>query len=206
MSNQAPTSPPEESAVIARPMVRLFAIVYDGMLILASLFLVGTLLAVIGTLMFMDVGTTSKQAQKLPIWYQNGIMTPAFILTLVGFYGLFWRKSGQTLGMQTWRLKTVAIDGKLLTWGQSCRRIFSACLLPILCAIVGGVLYGSRLSLLVSAFVGFLFNYLFCWVNVKGLAVHDILSNSLTLKIPKYQHESIFSKLKKSKSNKAKTP
>lgn len=198
MSNQLPT--PEENTVIASPMVRLFAIVYDGMLILASLFLVGTVLSVIGTLMFMDVGTTSQEAQKLPTWYQNGVMSPAFVMTLVGFYGVFWRKSGQTLGMQTWRLKTVAIDGKLLTWGQSFRRILSACLLPILCAIVGGVLYGSRLSLLISALVGFLFNYLFCWVNVRGLAVHDILSNSLTLKIPKYQHQSIFSKFKKSKN------
>lgn len=198
MSNQLPT--PEENTVIASPMVRLFAIVYDGMLILASLFLVGTVLSVIGTLMFMDVGTTSQEAQKLPTWYQNGVMSPAFVMTLVGFYGVFWRKSGQTLGMQTWRLKTVAIDGKLLTWGQSFRRILSACLLPMLCAIVGGVLYGSRLSLLISALVGFLFNYLFCWVNVRGLAVHDILSNSLTLKIPKYQHQSIFSKFKKSKN------
>lgn len=205
MLNQSPPPSTEESAVIARPMVRLFAIVYDGMLILASLFLVGTVLSVIGTLIFMEVGTTSQEAQKLPTWYQNGVMTPAFVLTLVGFYGLFWRKSGQTLGMQTWRLKTVTIDGRLLTWGQSCRRIFSACLLPVFCAIVGGILYGSRLSLLISAFVGFLFNYLFCWVNVRGLAVHDILSNSLTLKIPKYQHESIFSKFKKSKSNKANT-
>ncbi|MDO4897467.1 MAG: RDD family protein [Moraxella sp.] len=187
----------EDSIVIARPIVRLFAIIYDGMLILASLFLVGTILSVVGTFALMDVGTTSQEAQKLPAWYQNGVMTPAFVLTLVGFYGLFWRKSGQTLGMQTWRLKTVTSGGELLTWKDSCWRIFSACLLPLLCATVGGVLHGSRLSVLVSAFVGFLFNYLFCWVNARGLAVHDILSNSMTLKIPKYQHQSIFAKFKK---------
>lgn len=197
MSKLTPQSTAEESAVIARPMVRLFAIVYDGMLILASLFLVGAILSVIGTLSLMDVGTTSQQAQKLPTWYQNGVMTPAFVLTLVGFYGLFWRKSGQTLGMQTWRLKTVASNGDLLTWRQSFGRIFSACLLPVLCATVGGVLHGSRLSVLVSVFVGFLFNYAFCWANTRGLAVHDILSNSMTLKIPKYQHESIFAKFKR---------
>lgn len=197
MSNLTPQSSPTEDIVIARPMVRLFAIVYDGMLILASLFLVGTILSVVGTFALMDVGTTSQEAQKLPTWYQNGVMTPAFVLTLVGFYGLFWRKSGQTLGMQTWRLKTVTSGGELLTWKDSCWRIFSACLLPLLCATVGGVLHGSRLSVLVSAFVGFLFNYLFCWVNARGLAVHDILSNSMTLKIPKYQHQSIFAKFKK---------
>lgn len=195
MPTQAPAI--DESATIARPMVRLCAILYDGMLILASLFLVGTVLSVIGTLTLMDVGSTSQEAQKLPQWYQNGVMTPAFILTLVGFYGVFWRKSGQTLGMQTWRLKTVASDGQLLTWRQSFWRIFSACLLPLLCAIVGGVLHGSRASVLVSAFLGFLFNYLFCLVNARGLSAHDILSNSMTLKIPKYQHESLFAKFKK---------
>lgn len=199
-SKPAPTptpSAPEEVSVIASPMVRLMAIMYDGMLILAMLFLVGAVLAVVGTLAFMDVGTTSQEAQKLPVWYQNGVMTPAFVLTLVGFYGVFWRKSGQTLGMQTWRLKTVDAQGRLLTWGQSARRIFSACLLPLLCATIGGVLHGSRLSVLVSAFLGFIFNYLFCWLNSQGLAAHDIISSTMTLKIPKHQHTSIFAKFKK---------
>ena len=49
----------------------------------------------------------------------------------------FWRKSGQTLGMQTWRLKTVNDQGGLLTWRQSFVRIISACLLPALCALLG---------------------------------------------------------------------
>lgn len=193
----APTLAPEDVSIIASPMVRLMAIMYDGMLILAMLFLVGTVLSVIGTLLFMDVGTTSQEAQKLPLWYQNGVMTPAFVLTLVGFYGVFWRKSGQTLGMQTWRLKTVDAQGHLLTWRQSARRIFSACLLPLLCATIGGVLYSSRLSVLMSAFLGFIFNYLFCWLNSQGLAAHDIISNTMTLKIPKHQHTSIFDKFKR---------
>ena len=193
------TQAPDEPSVIARPLVRLLAILYDGMLILAMLFLVGAILSVVGTLLFLQVGTTSQEAQTLPLWYQNGIMTPAFVLTLVGFYGLFWRKSGQTLGMQTWRLKTVDSQGHFLTWGQSFRRIFSACLLPLLCATIGSVLYESRMSVQVSAFLGFLFNYLFCLVNRQGLAVHDILSNTMTLKVPKIQHESLWQTFKKRK-------
>lgn len=200
-----PTTPADqESSSIARPLVRLSAIVYDGMLILAMLFLVGAILSVVGTLLFLEVGTTSQQAQKLPLWYQNGVMTPAFLLTLVGFYGLFWRKSGQTLGMQTWRLKTVDSQGHLLTWRQSFWRIISACLLPLLCATVGGVLHGSRLSVLISAFLGFIFNYLFCLLNSRGLAVHDILSNTLTLKVPKIHHQTLWQTLK-SKSQQPKS-
>ncbi|WP_169798116.1 RDD family protein [Moraxella oblonga] len=195
--HQHPTTNDSETLVIAKPVVRLMAVVYDGMLILASLFLVGTILSVVGTILLMDVGETAQQAKRLPLWYQNGVMTPAFVLTLVGFYGLFWRKSGQTLGMQTWRLQTVTSGGQLLTWGQSFRRIFSACLLPLLCATVGGVLHGSRLSILMSAFLGFLCNYLFCILNRQGLSAHDIMSNTMTLKIPKHQHASIFERFKR---------
>lgn len=187
----------DEPVVIASPITRLMTMLYDGMLILAMLFLMGTVLSVIGTLLFVDVGTDVADAKELPTWYQNGVMTPAFVLTLVGFYGVFWRKSGQTLGMQTWRLKTVTNDGQLLTWRASFQRIISACLLPLLCALVGAFVNGSRLAVLMSAFFGLVFNYVFCWFNRRGLAAHDILSNTMTLKVPKFEHEGIFASLKK---------
>ena len=110
-SHLVSTSPSQPT--VAKPMVRLVAIIYDGMLILAMLFLVGSILAVLGTVLFLEIGTSSQEAQTLPDWYKNAIMTPSFVLTLVGFYGIFWRKSGQTLGMQTWRLKTVNDQGGL---------------------------------------------------------------------------------------------
>ncbi|WP_201534570.1 RDD family protein [Psychrobacter ciconiae] len=176
---------------IAKPLARLVAIVYDGMLILALLFLVGTVLTVIGTLLTMQSGTSANEAQSLPSWYQNLVMTPAFVLTLIGFYGLFWRRGGQTLGMQTWRLKTVNQDGKLLTWGQSVKRILAACLVPAVLAMVGYLIGGSRQILLTSAFLGLIFNYLFCLFNQRGLAVQDLLSNSMTLKMPKVAHVGI---------------
>ena len=52
-----------EEPTIAKPTTRLAAIVYDGMLILALLFLVGAVLVVIGTLLTMQTGTDSAQAQ-----------------------------------------------------------------------------------------------------------------------------------------------
>lgn len=198
-SHSAPASS-SQMPTVAKPAVRLAAIVYDGMLILAMLFLVGAALAVLGTVLFLDVGTTSQEAKTLPIWYQNAVMTPAFVLTLVGFYGIFWRKSGQTLGMQTWRLKTVNDQGGLLTWRQSFVRIISACLLPALCAVIGALLHGSKLAILVAAVLGFLFNFLFCLFNRRGLAVHDMLSNTITLKVPKIAHESLWQMLKRRKN------
>lgn len=192
-----------EEAAIAKPTERLIAIVYDGMLILALLFLVGTVLTVIGTLLTMDTGTESSQAQSLPTWYQNFIMTPSFILTLVGFYGLFWRRGGQTLGMQTWRLKTVNNSGHLLTWGQSFKRILAASLMPLILGLIGSVIGGSRAILLTSAFLGFVFNYAFCLFNRRGLAVQDMLSNTITLKMPKQQHEGLWRGFKNRKQPKS---
>ncbi|WP_422541995.1 RDD family protein [Psychrobacter urativorans] len=191
-----------EEPSIAKPFERVIAIVYDGMLILALLFLVGTVLTVIGTLLTMQTGTDSAQAQSLPTWYQNFIMTPSFILTLVGFYGLFWRRGGQTLGMQTWRLKTVNNTGHLLTWGQSFKRILAACLMPLLCGIIGSLIGGSRAVLLLSAFFGLMFNYLFCLFNSRGLAVQDMISNTITLKMPKVAQEGLWSGFRNRKKNK----
>lgn len=183
---------PNEAPTIAKPMVRVVAILYDGMLILALLFLVGTILTVVGTLLTMETGTESSQAQSLPLWYQNAIMTPSFVLTLVAFYGIFWRRGGQTLGMQTWRLKTINDAGQWLTWGQSFKRILAACLMPLIFGIIGSLIDGSRAALLASAFLGLVFNYVFCLFNPRGLAVQDMLSNTITLKMPKVAHEGLW--------------
>jgi len=190
---QATTAMPAvEEPTIANPTTRLAAIVYDGMLILALLFLVGTVLTVIGTLLTMQTGTESAQARSLPVWYQNIVMTPSFILTLVGFYGLFWRRGGQTLGMQTWRLKTVNDSGYLLTWGQSFKRIMAASLMPLIFGIIGSLIGGSRAIILTSAFLGLVFNYAFCLFNRRGLAVQDMISNTITLKMPKTENEGLW--------------
>ncbi len=192
----------EEELTIAKPGTRMAAILYDGMLILALLFLVGTLLTVIGTLITMETGSESSQAQSLPTWYQNVVMTPSFILTLVGFYGIFWRRGGQTLGMQTWRLKTVNSNGHLLTWGQSFKRILAASIMPLIFGIIGSVVDGSRAVLLTSAFLGFVFNYAFCLFNPRGLAVQDLLSNTITLKMPKTENEGLWRVIRNRKQGK----
>jgi len=190
---QATTAMPAvEEPTIAKPTTRLAAIVYDGMLILALLFLVGTVLTVIGTLLTMQTGTESAQARSLPVWYQNIVMTPSFILTLVGFYGIFWRRGGQTLGMQTWRLKTVNDSGHLLTWGQSFKRIMAAGLMPLVFGVIGSLIGGSRAIILTSAFLGLVFNYAFCLFNRRGLAVQDMISNTITLKMPKTENEGLW--------------
>ena len=198
----APHASEVEELAIAKPSTRMAAILYDGMLILALLFLVGTVLTVVGTLLTMETGSESSQAQSLPTWYQNVIMTPSFILTLIGFYGLFWRRGGQTLGMQTWRLKTVNNNGHLLTWGQSFKRVLAASIMPLIFGLIGSVIGGSRAILLTSVFLGFVFNYAFCLFNSRGLAVQDMLSNTITLKMLKTENEGLWRVIRNRKRGK----
>lgn len=186
--------------MIASVGVRLMGVLYDGMLVLALLFLVSLVGVAVGTVLFGQVGTSGQDINQLPMWYQRFVQMPLFILTLVGFYGLFWRKSGQTLGMQTWRLKTIGFDGHLLGWQQSFNRVACASILPLVCYGVSMLFYHHYRAMTFSALFGFLLNYLFAFVQPKGLCLHDVLSRTLTIRIGKYQHITLWQTLKNKRS------
>jgi uncharacterized RDD family membrane protein YckC len=42
------------------------------------------------------------------------------------FFGWFWTRGGQTLGMRAWRLKVVDEQGRSLTWLLALRRFAAA--------------------------------------------------------------------------------
>ena len=42
----------------------------------------------------------------------------SWLLILLLFFGIFWRRAGQTLGMQAWRIKLVTDSGSPPTWRQ----------------------------------------------------------------------------------------
>lgn len=45
---------------------------------------------------------------------------------LLAFFGIFWRRAGQTLGMQAWRLRLVTESGTPPTWLQVTIRVAGA--------------------------------------------------------------------------------
>ena len=47
---------------------------------------------------------------------------------VVGFYGLFWTRKGQTLGMASWRMRVERLDGSRLDWTDTLQRIGAAVL------------------------------------------------------------------------------
>ena len=52
----------------------------------------------------------------------------AMAAVVVGFYGVFWTRQGHTLGMASWRLQLVRLDGARLTWADTLRRLGAAVL------------------------------------------------------------------------------
>ena len=101
-------------------MRRIGAMLYDGLLILALLFL--------STLPFIALrgGEPVESTDNLIYRAVLGIIIFAF------FTG-FWTRSGRTLGMQSWRLQLETMEGERPTIGAASIRFFAAILswLPV---------------------------------------------------------------------------
>ena len=85
------------------------------------------------------------------------------VLTVMVFFGWFWLKNGQTLGMQAWRIKLVGFDGQAPT----AKQVVMRCL-------------GAALS---AACLGL--GFLWCLVDRKRRYWHDYLSSTELVLLPK---------------------
>ena len=98
---------------------RLAALLYDGLLLLAIFMIV--------TALFLPLtggeAITPRTNPALEYLYRAVL---AAIVVL--FYGAFWTRGGQTLGMASWRLKVEREDGTRLTWGDTVKRLGAAVL------------------------------------------------------------------------------
>lgn len=93
---------------------RLAALVYDGLLLLAVLFL--------GTLVLLPLtGGESITPQDSGPW-EYAYRAWVALLILV-FFGLSWTRRGQTLGMMSWKIRLQREDGGLLRWRDAAVRL-----------------------------------------------------------------------------------
>ncbi|TXS95464.1 RDD family protein [Parahaliea maris] len=132
---------------------RLIAMVYDTFLVLPLIMLnVGIAMALHGAIARGDAEPLHPQLVQL-----------IALVTVIGFFSAFWLKSGQTLGMQAWRIKLVASDGSAPGWSQSVRRCLGA-LLSAACLGMG---------------------YWWCLFDRRGRYWHDYLSGTELLLVDK---------------------
>ena len=145
---------PQETLPPPGLLRRLAAVLYDSLLLLALL--------MIATALFLPfTGGEAIDPRRDPAleWIYRAVLA----LLVVGFFGIFWTRGGQTLGMATWRLRVEREDGRRLTWGDTLRRL------------------GWALVSLLPAGLGF------GWVLVdpERRAWHDRLSRTRVVVVPK---------------------
>ena len=127
---------------------------YDSLLLLA-------LLMIVTALFLLTTGGEAIDPRTQPVL--EFIYRLVLLLLIVGFFGVSWTRSGQTLGMATWRLRVEREDGRRLTWGDTLRRL------------------GWALVSLLPAGLGF------AWVLIdpERRAWHDRLSRTRVVVVPK---------------------
>ncbi|MFK7828410.1 MAG: RDD family protein [Congregibacter sp.] len=132
---------------------RLAAILYDTFLVL-PLIMVSVALALGVRLLLGSLG----DALLPPIAVQT-----IAVCCCIGFFAVFWMKSGQTLGMQAWRLKLVPMPGNEITFGRVVTRCGSA-LFSAACLGIG---------------------YWWCLFDRRKRCWHDYLSGTELVLMPK---------------------
>ncbi len=116
----APTTSSIQHAGLGR---RLGAVFYDWLLLIALLLVAAVPFVVI-------TGDTSKK-------FSTRSLFQIYLLAVICFYYAgFWIRSGQTLGLLTWKLKLVATDGGPITWRMAFKRL-AAALLSTACVGLG---------------------------------------------------------------------
>ena len=131
----------------------LLAMLYDSLLIIPLFMAAAALwIAVFGPTKTLDEPAVPAVLQ----WC-------SWILILLLFFGIFWRRAGQTLGMQAWRIELMSTSGEPLTWKQVTTRLSGA--------MLSAVFFGG--------------GYLWRFVPPHHRYWHDRLSQTRLVLVPK---------------------
>ncbi|AKH70139.1 putative membrane protein/domain [Spongiibacter sp. IMCC21906] len=158
------TSTPATDHPNAGVIRRLMAMVYDGFLLFAVLFIAGAIpTLILSPEHIKDSPQTGTVVHELSSGAGGWLYQLYLLSIIVMFNSIFWRKQGQTLGMQAWRLKLVSLNGDKPSWGQCIIRVFASFLSLLPCGL----------------------GYLWLVVDKQQLAWHDRLSKTKVLLLPK---------------------
>ena len=94
-----------------------------GLAMLYDTLLIGALILATTLICLLLLHLTIKDHSVPPVLH---LMNCSLIALL--FFGFFWRRTGQTLGMQAWRIKLVTESGGPPTWQQVAVRLMGATL------------------------------------------------------------------------------
>lgn len=147
-------------SVETRPSLgrHLLALVYDTFLVVPIIMLTTALIMGLYVTILPPPAAQNDVVALPPTAVQAGAL-----LSVAVFYFIFWRRGGQTLGMQAWRIKLVDLNGSTANTRQLFLRLFAA--------ILAYGLFGLGLA--------------WRFVDKNGLYLHDRLSGTKLVQIPK---------------------
>ena len=108
---------------------RVCAMLYD-LLVIAAILMVagGAALGLVALLNNLGVITLSDGMDHASV-LENSWLYRLYLLAIIfWFYGGFWKRGGQTIGMRAWRLKVQNTDGSCISWRQSLIRFVTSLL------------------------------------------------------------------------------
>lgn len=142
---------------------RLAAMLYDFILCLA--------LVMVTTMIYMLLAHTILGAETYKAINDSGqsmrdpFLQSTLFISLFLFFGYFWTRNGQTLGMQVWHIRVQNKDNTAITWRQA--------LMRFMMAIVSWLALGL--------------GHLWPFFDDKKRSWHCMFSNTEIVRIPKYQ-------------------
>lgn len=157
----APTLSQPDALQTAGPISRLAALGYDCFLLfgllVVPLFILTAVRAPKADLQ------TDGVVHELPLIASRYVMLPYMICMVAGFYLYFWRRNGQTLGMQAWRLRLDSNSGGRASLRQCLIRM-PVGFLSLLCGGLG---------------------YWWIWIDRERRTWHDRASGTRVVVLPK---------------------
>lgn len=149
-----------ENHLVSAPLWRrLAAMIYDS-------FLLFSIWMVVGFAVLWSFGIDQIHSSEVDQIVLNPlikwVLFSAMLTSTWLFFGFFWTHSGQTLGMQAWRIRVLTLNGDPLNWRQSTLRI--------LCSPVSMLLLG----------VG----YWWALAHPDGHSWPDLISNTAIYRAP----------------------
>lgn len=127
---------------------RVGALLYDLLLVIA--------VVMIAAVPFVWVADDTSSNRWVRFAFQLYLLAVIFL-----YYAWFWVRSGQTLGLVTWKMRVISTNGTKITWLQALQR-FATASISLACFGIG-----------------------FLWVlfDRNGLAWHDRLSRTRVIRV-----------------------
>lgn len=140
---------------------RIAAMFYDSILCIA--------LCMTITMIYMAISHSLLGAEEYKQLNESGqsirdpLLTSTLFVSVFMFFGYFWTRTGQTLGMQVWHLRVQNENNTSISWQQSLIRFFVAGISIATCGI----------------------GYLWKMIDKEGRTWQCIASDSKIYQIPK---------------------